>query len=78
MPASRYARVIAIAFALGGPVMACGVAWFQVPGNGAPSKGTATAASTSPADGDGTTRAVVPVVGESPATFPLVVRPGQR
>jgi hypothetical protein len=78
MPASRCALVIAIAFALGGPVMACGVAWFQMPGNGSPSKGIAKAASTNRADGDGTTRAAVPVVGESPATFPLVVRSGQR
>lgn len=59
-------------------MMACGVTWFQMPGKGAGSERAAKAAGANPADGDGRARAVVPVVGESPATFPLVVRPGQR
>ena len=78
MPASRRALVLAIGFALGSLVIGCGVAWFQMPSAGASSGGTAEAASAAPADREATATAVVSAVAEDPATFPLVVRPGQR
>jgi hypothetical protein len=78
IPASRRALLVAIAFALGGLVIGCGVALLETRGTGVGSGRTAGVASAGPADGDGTASALASGVAGSPATFPLVVRPGQR